>query len=338
MERTHAFEQRVVGRERELAALAACVSGGTAPGGAVVVVGEPGIGKTTLWEAAVEMARAQGLRTLLARPTDAEARLAHGTLVDLFDGVAPHELAGLLPPQRRALEIALLRAEPDGRAPASGAVPVGLLNALRLLAARTPLVIGIDDLQSLDAQSAEALAFAARRLDSAPVRFVLARRPGTPGLLEAALATHGLDEGSSRADRAASIDTLIAARRRQAVAGGDPRPGKLPLSLRRSVRMISNRVSISIRPAMMPTTLPQTLHFGRLIPVLLFVAAALGAQAQTSPVVPDDVSTRSTFHCISLYWAQSDRGGCSVEFRPVVQPSGMRHRISGMIESPRRVW
>ena len=194
VERTHAFEQRVVGREQELAALAACVSGGTAPGGAAVVVGEPGIGKTTLWEAAVEMARAQGLRTLLARPTDAEARLAHGTLVDLFDGVAPHELAGLLPPQRRALEVALLRAEPDGRAPEAGAVPVGLLNALRLLAARTPLVIGIDDLQSLDAQSAEALAFAARRLDSAPVRFVLARRPGRPGLLEAALASHGLAE------------------------------------------------------------------------------------------------------------------------------------------------
>ena len=194
MERTHTFEQRVVGRDQELASLAAFVSGGGAPDDAVVVVGEPGIGKTTLWEAAIEMARDEGLRTLVARPTDAEARLAHATLVDLFDGVAPEELAGLLPPQRRALEVALLRAEPDGRAPGAGAVPVGLLNALRLLAARTPLVIGIDDLQSLDAQSAEALAFAARRLDSAPVRFVLARRPGGPGLLEAALASHGLAE------------------------------------------------------------------------------------------------------------------------------------------------
>jgi DNA-binding CsgD family transcriptional regulator len=193
MEQTHAFEQSVVGRERELASLAAFVSGGTAPGD-VVVVGEPGIGKTTLWEAAIEMARDKGLRTLVARPTDAEARLVHATLIDLFDGVAPHELAGLLPPQRRALEVALLRAEPDGRAPGSGAVPLGLLNALRLLAARTPLVIGIDDLQSLDAQSAEALAFAARRLDSAPARFVLARRPGRPGILEAALASHGLAE------------------------------------------------------------------------------------------------------------------------------------------------
>ena len=193
MERTHALEQHVIGRDDELARLRAVVSGEASLAGAVVV-GEPGIGKTTLWEAAVEMARAGGARALLARPTDAEARLADATLIDLFDGVAPQELAALPPPQRRALEVALLRAEPDGRAPEPGAVQVGCLNALRLLALEAPLVVALDDVHWLDGPSAETLAFAARRLESEPVRFLLARRPGRPGALERALSRRGLEE------------------------------------------------------------------------------------------------------------------------------------------------
>ena len=62
-----------------------------------------------------------------------------------------------------------------------------LLNLLRALAADGPLVIAIDDVPWLDVQSAEALAFAARRLAGEPIAFLLARRPGRGSMLERAL-------------------------------------------------------------------------------------------------------------------------------------------------------
>ena len=99
----------VVGREAELAQLHAFLYAD--PGGAAfVLVGGPGIGKTTLWENGVEAARQRGMRVLVARLSDAEARLAFSALIDLFDGVASEELAGLPPPQLHALDVALLRA------------------------------------------------------------------------------------------------------------------------------------------------------------------------------------------------------------------------------------
>ena len=76
----------VVGREAELAQLHAFLHAD--PGGAAfLLVGGPGIGKTTLWENGVEAARQRGMRVLVARLSDAEARLAFSSLIDLFDGV-----------------------------------------------------------------------------------------------------------------------------------------------------------------------------------------------------------------------------------------------------------
>ncbi|HEY7076863.1 MAG TPA: AAA family ATPase [Solirubrobacteraceae bacterium] len=172
----------IVGRDHELAALREL-----APGRPVLLTGEPGIGKTTLWEAGVGAARERGRRALVARPTAAEARLPFAALIDLCDGIADAALAPLPAPQRGALEVALLRAEPRAAAPEPFAIALGLLNALRALAADEPLLIAVDDVPWLDAASAEALAFAARRLDGEPIAFLLARRPGRPTGLERAL-------------------------------------------------------------------------------------------------------------------------------------------------------
>ena len=76
-----------------------------------------------------------------------------------------------------ALEVALLRRSPVGVPPQPHAIGLGLRNAL---AACAPVLVAIDDIQWLDAPSAEALAFAARRLDGADVGFLFARRPGEP--------------------------------------------------------------------------------------------------------------------------------------------------------------
>ncbi|HTT91286.1 MAG TPA: AAA family ATPase [Acidimicrobiales bacterium] len=182
----------VVGREAELARLGHFVSeAGT--GSSIVLVGAPGIGKTTLWEAAVRAARDRGDCVLAARPGDSAARLPFAGLIDLCDHLEEADFAPLPVVQRRALEEALLRAEPAGQPEGTHLVTLGLLGIVRALAARAPVVVAIDDLQWLDGPSADAVAFMARRLDDGRVIFLLARRPGPVGGLEAVLLRAGVE-------------------------------------------------------------------------------------------------------------------------------------------------
>jgi hypothetical protein len=133
------------------------------------------------------------MRVLVARASGAEARLSFAALIDLCDGVDVGELAGVPAPQLAALEVALLRAGAGVAAAEPHAIALGLLNALRALAVSQPLLVAVDDLQWLDPPSADALAFVARRLGSEAVRFLLAKRPGTPSALERALEHIGLE-------------------------------------------------------------------------------------------------------------------------------------------------
>jgi len=180
----------LVGREAESAEVRAFLSAGSPAG--LLLVGGPGIGKTSLWEDGIDAARERGFRVLAARPTDAEAQHSFATLIDLLDGVPSTELGGLPPPQLQALEVALLRAAPTGPPPEGPAISVGFLGALRALAVRQPLLVAVDDVQWLDRPSADALAYVARRLDGAAVRFLLAARPEGQPVLESALGADGL--------------------------------------------------------------------------------------------------------------------------------------------------
>jgi DNA-binding NarL/FixJ family response regulator len=191
---TGAFDpgRDVVGREPELGLLTAFLDADR-PRRALLLVAGPGVGKTTLWEAGVDAAHRSGRRVLSARPSDAEATLSFAVLIDLFGGVESDELTGVPAPQLQALEVALLRAAPTGPAPGAHAIAVGLLNALRALAARNPVLVAIDDIECLDPPSAGALAFAARRLEGGEIAFLLARRPGTVSPLEQALEPGGLE-------------------------------------------------------------------------------------------------------------------------------------------------
>ena len=173
----------IVGREPEYELLREFFG---ADPGALVLTGGPGIGKTTLWEAGIAIARERGYRVLSARPSGAQAQLSFAALIDLFDGVSTGELA-VPAPQLAALEVALLRAEPPGEPPPSHAIALGFLGALRALGDGERLVVAIDDVQWLDAPSADALAFAVRRLAAEPVVYLLARRSGRPSSVERAL-------------------------------------------------------------------------------------------------------------------------------------------------------
>jgi DNA-binding CsgD family transcriptional regulator/tetratricopeptide (TPR) repeat protein len=159
----------------------------------LILSGGPGIGKTTLWEAGVEHARERGAKVIDVRASLAEARLSFAALIDLCDCIPDEAFEALPPPQRAALEVALLRAEPGPAAPRPGAIALGFLNLLRELAGDGPVVVAIDDMQWLDAPSADALVFAARRLLREPVAFLLARRRGTTSRLESALERHELE-------------------------------------------------------------------------------------------------------------------------------------------------
>jgi DNA-binding CsgD family transcriptional regulator len=166
----------VVGRESELEAIGAFLGLAVGEPAALVLEGEAGIGKSTLWTAAVSAARERGHRVLVSRPAEAERAFALSALGDLFEDISEETLSALPRPRRRALEVALLRADAQGEVADDRALAVGVRDVLHLLAARSPVLIAVDDVQWLDPSSSSALAFALRRLDGSPVLALLARR------------------------------------------------------------------------------------------------------------------------------------------------------------------
>jgi DNA-binding CsgD family transcriptional regulator len=167
---------RVVGREEELGAVEEVLRAVTQGPTAILIEGEAGIGKTTVWNAGLEAARRAGLRTLVSQGSGAEVKLGYAALTDLLTDVDDDAIAGLPTPQRRALAAAALRAEPaGGAAPDPRAVATGFLTLLTQLADTEPILLAIDELQWLDRSSAEVLRFAVRRLRG-PVGLLAARR------------------------------------------------------------------------------------------------------------------------------------------------------------------
>ena len=145
---------------------------------ALLFDGEPGIGKTTVWLESVRIARGSG-RVLLSRAAEAESKLSFTVLSDLLTPALDEVRNELPTPQRKALEVALLVAEPDGPRPDTRAVSLGVLEAIRALARQSPLTLAIDDAHWIDAPSARVLSFALRRLVEEPVTVLAATR--TPG-------------------------------------------------------------------------------------------------------------------------------------------------------------
>ncbi len=193
----------VLGREGELASVDSWLAGvirATAPS-LLVIAGEPGIGKTTLWSEGIRRANAIGYRMMSSRPVPSDAGLPHVVLADLLRSVSDDALGSLPSPQRKALEVALLRTEPGEGEVDPRAVGTGLTELLSRAAADSPLVLAVDDAQWLDPASARVLAFALRRLDGRPVAVLAAVRISDPGrsgefaAIESAVTQTRLDVG-----------------------------------------------------------------------------------------------------------------------------------------------
>ena len=166
---------RLLGREAETHTVSEFLANDVGDPIALVVEGEPGIGKTTLWLDGVQRARDHGFTVLAARPAAAESALSYSSLADLLGDVDRAILSALPGPQRLALDLILLRADAGEAATDPRAVAAALLSTVRRLATESPVLVAIDDLQWLDASSAHAIAFAVRRLAGSVAVFATMR-------------------------------------------------------------------------------------------------------------------------------------------------------------------
>jgi hypothetical protein len=170
-----AVPQTIIGRAKELRDLGGFLDGIESGPIALVLDGELGIGKTVLWKAGLAAAVDRSYGVLVCRPIESEAQLAYAALGDLLAEVSEEAMGELPEPQWRALEVALLRREPEGQ-PLQRAVALGTLGVLRVIARERPTVVGIDDVQWLDPESESVLAFVARRLRDERVGLLVTRR------------------------------------------------------------------------------------------------------------------------------------------------------------------
>ena len=167
----------VIGREREIEVVSAFLDSVPRGPRALLVDGEAGIGKSTVWFETVRLAGARGYRVLRARPAESEAKLSYATLADVVGPAFDEARAQLPHPQELALAGALLRvtsSEPaDPRTVATAVVGV-----LTELGREQPVLVAIDDVQWVDLASRRALEFAARRLPAQLRLFVTRRSEG----------------------------------------------------------------------------------------------------------------------------------------------------------------
>ena len=167
--------QTIIGRAKELRTSGSSWAGSRLARSRCVLDGELGIGKTVLWKAGLAAAADRSYSVLVCRPIESEAQLAYAAVGDLLAEVSDEAMGELPEPQRRALEVALLRREPEGH-PLQRAVALGTLGVLRMIARERPTVVGIDDVQWLDPESESVLAFVARRLRDERIGLLVTRR------------------------------------------------------------------------------------------------------------------------------------------------------------------
>ncbi len=167
---------QIIGREEELDLVGRFLADAGARSCGLHLHGDAGIGKSTLWHAAIAAAGERGHRVLSTRPTQAEARLPFAGLTDLFGEVFDEIHPELPGSQRTALEVAFRRSSAEEASPEPLAISLGVLTLIRAVAADRPLVVAVDDTPWLDDSSALTLDFVMRRLDAEPVGILAAER------------------------------------------------------------------------------------------------------------------------------------------------------------------
>jgi DNA-binding CsgD family transcriptional regulator len=220
--------------------------------GALVVRGEPGIGKTALLEDTRE--RAADMHVLTARGVESESELPFAALHQLLRPAFDH--VDRLPGQQAAALRGALGLG-DGSGQERFLVFAACLSLLSELAEQRPVLCLVDDAHWLDAASADALRFVARRLDAEGVLLLFGAREGDVRVFEAedvpSLVLDGLDAGAATTllARKAGVDAAPTVRDRlveqtngnalallevsseltpRQLAGDEPLPEALPMT------------------------------------------------------------------------------------------------------------
>src|SRR4029077_7491597 len=157
----------IVGREAQLLEVERFLDASGDGFAVLVLEGDAGIGKTTLWREARRRAEERGAPVLWCRPSAAEAKLSFAAVADLVARVDDGAFARLPDPQREALEVALLRRTPEGRGPDGRAIAAAFLTLIRHLASERTVILAVDDWQWLDPASRRGPEFAAPPLPKA---------------------------------------------------------------------------------------------------------------------------------------------------------------------------
>jgi len=163
----------LIGRDDLLDLLVGRVDAVKEEGGALVLVGDPGVGKSALVHAAGEHARSVGHLVIEHLAVPSEARLPYAGLVTLLDPLLDH--ADALPgPQSAAIAAVFGRTTTTEVEPTF--LALAALNLVREAANEGAIVVLIDDLQWLDEPSADVVRFVARRIDHDPVLVLASSR------------------------------------------------------------------------------------------------------------------------------------------------------------------
>ena len=179
----HGVSAELIGREVDLEVIASFIDRAALDGGALLVSGEAGVGKTALLEAAAEYAASRGVRVLRAAGAEFEADVSFAALnqllYPLFDMID-----ALRPSHAQALRVSL--GLDDGSRSDQLVASTAALELLAHAAKHQPLVVFVDDVPWLDRASSAILAFVARRLVGTHVGFLAARRTGGDGFFDGA--------------------------------------------------------------------------------------------------------------------------------------------------------
>ncbi|EWM13114.1 AAA family ATPase [Kutzneria sp. 744] len=171
-----AHDETLVGRTHDMARIGELLVGDDT---ALLLSGEPGVGKSVVLDAMARSAAERGVRVLRADGVEFEADMAFAGLNQLLLPVM-NAADGLERPYRDALNVAVGLG--DGVAPGRMAVSNAVLTLLRTVAVERPLLLVIDDLPWIDRASVGVLGFVARRLSGTRVSIVSASRTGAEGV------------------------------------------------------------------------------------------------------------------------------------------------------------
>ena len=215
----------LLGRATEIQALTGLLDDVDRAGAALVLRGDPGIGKSRLLSEAVALAEQRQMNVLMTRGVQSEARLAFGGLQQLLRPL--RSAMTRLPAAHQALLEAALGV--GGDEPAERfRIALAVLDLLSEAATDRPLLLVAEDAHWLDHASVEVLAFVGRRLESDPIVLLAAAREGYPSVFSAGelpeLRLKPLDPASARRLLEETGNRLTAPERTRVLrhAGGNP--------------------------------------------------------------------------------------------------------------------